>query len=163
MTLLATATLFADAFTKDTRNDGAEFYRLTDLSPKWMGELVQTAHADMFPDDHRYAMIRSVAIEMVEVLTYADSPDFETLQEAGLEKCDSLVTVYTMQRLKWLASDLSRITYCDDAAEENGTMPEQSMFERIGLGMLREYEEIWQLVAEGLSEQVDESEEESAS
>lgn len=123
-----------EALITDKRNDGTEFVKLVDGSPEWMADVIRAAYGDMGPDDYRYQMIGEVAGRM------AYSDDWEN-QDSQL--CDDLVDIYNADRVKWLASHLSRAFYCDEAQDEGLVAPDTDMYQRIGIGQFMEYREIF--------------------
>jgi hypothetical protein len=139
LTLSAIVSSFANAFTTDKRQDGTEFIKLAEGSPEWMVDAVRSAHADMLPEDVKYKMISECADRLVGHID-DDAEDFDSV-ESG-EIADSLVDIYNMARLEWLASSLYRADYCDDAQNEGLVSDDSDMFQRIGMGQYMEYSEI---------------------
>lgn len=116
-----------------------------DGAPEWVVDLVYAASGDFGPDDWRYASIAS-ALEFV-----AESSDPE--DEDG-DWADGNVDFYTGARVAWLASNLNRAAYCDEAADEFGN-PEADTVERIGLGQYQESREIYGSVLSSLQHRVE--------
>lgn len=137
-TLQQLASQLFDAFEIRTRDNGDQFVALRDGSPEWMREACHAAHGDMLPDDWRYAAIRDAAAALAGG---ADPDD-------GHEFADNAVEPYNADRIRWLASHLFRVDYCDEAAEEYGG--EGGMIDRIGWGQYREASEVWALLVEAL-------------
>lgn len=146
------ARAFADAFITDKRADGVEFVRLADGSPEWMTEAVRAAHCDMMPEDTRYSMIR----ECADALADRDADEWE---DSTGEIADGLVDVYNNARLTWLASNLHRAAYCDEAQDEGLVSDKASMFDRIGVGQYMEYDEILRELVQAFQDRADEEEE----
>ena len=144
MTAQKLASDLCDAFETRHRQNGDTFHTLRDGSPEWMGEIVQAAHGDMFPDDWRYAAIRRVACAIAEV-----SED-EDLYDAGPENVDAMVDVYNGRLAAWLASHAMRAGYCDEAADEYGADPKHGIIGLMQIGQYAEYSEIWSIVASAL-------------
>lgn len=140
-----------ESFTRDATGPEKHFYRLKDGSPAWMTEVCHAAHGDMMPDDYRYEMIQDAALAIAE----ADEGD--DLDERGHEFADSVPSVYHSARAAWLASHLTRFSYCDEAAEELD-IDKMDMSDRIAAGWYREAEEVYGLVLQGLREQDGEEE-----
>src|SRR4051812_18222176 len=84
---------------------------LKDGRPDWLQELVYTAHGDFGPDDWRYQAIEA-AIDAIH-----DASEDADRSEIGHDFADSHVDVYTGARLAWLASNLNRPGYVDEACE----------------------------------------------
>jgi len=128
--------LAADAakwFEVARRPDDSAFIRTKDDAPEWISEFVREAHGtDMLPDDWRYQVIWN-ALEQIEL---ADDPD-----EASAEFADQQVDVYSADRIAWLASNINRAAYVDDARENFG--PTSSVIDDIGAGQYQEAGEIY--------------------
>lgn len=113
----------------------------------WIYELVQSAHGDFFPDDWRYDAIRSALGEIHDA--------GGNLDDLGSEWADNYVDTYTGARLEWLASNLNRPGYCDEAVEEGLVEPEADIVQRIGIGQYMEAREVWGLVTSALEEELE--------
>jgi hypothetical protein len=100
-------------FTRDTRDNGETFVKLTDDCPSWLHDAVRDAHDGELPDDWRYETCQSI-VSMFDDGYSADDDD------AAMEIADSLVDVYNHDLARWLADDVSRSAYCDDFQEESG-------------------------------------------
>ena len=137
-----------DAFERRTRDDDTGYTTLRDDAPEWVQELVREAHGDFLPDDWRYASIRS-ALSEIHDNGYSGADE---AREMAHEWADGNVDAYTGHRLAWLASNLNRAGYCDDAADDLGFDPSQGIIQLIGLGQYRESEEIWAAVVDALEE-----------
>lgn len=134
-----------------TRNDGTDYYTTTNGAADWVRDMIREAHDGMMPDDWRYDCIHSA-------LSHISDEGAETtdeLDDAGHEFADSHVDVYTAGRLKWLASNLNRLAYVDDAVDELGGEG-LSTAERIGLGQYVESLEVFESVRQSLADRLDE-------
>jgi hypothetical protein len=131
--------------------DAETFVSLGDNAPQWVRDLVQSAHGEFLPDDHRYAMIRSALDAVAESEA---SPDW-TLDEIGHEFADN-AHIYNSDLLKWLASHLDRVGYCDEACDEYGLPAETDMIARISAGQTTERREVFSLVVDALQRRLDE-------
>ena len=121
---------------------------LKDDAPQWVTDLVHEAHGDGFlPDDWRYDSIRSA----LESISEGD--------EDGSEWADGNVDVYTGRRITWLASNMQRASYVDEAVEELGHS-DQGITGDIGVGQYAESVEVFGLVLQAVQERVDELESE---
>jgi hypothetical protein len=127
---------------------------LKDDAPEWVRDLVRAAHGDMLPDDWRYDAIRSA------LWVHIHNDESHDLDEMGTEWADGYGDVYTGARLKWLASNLNRPAYCDEAREE-GLSAGEDIVELIGAGQYMEAREVWGLVVTALEERAEELEDES--
>jgi hypothetical protein len=128
-------------FETATRDDGTEFVRTKDGTPQWVTNLVHEAHGEFLPDDWRYEVIRD-ALDWIEE---ADDPE-----DGSGEFADQTVDVYNSARLAWLASNLNRASYCDEAAAEFGGEERVSIFDQIGQGQYMEASEVYSLVLRAL-------------
>lgn len=149
------AKVAAQSFEVATRDNGDEFYHITDGSPEWVTDLVHAAHgSDFLPDDYRYKW----AADACEWIAESDDPD-----DVG-EFADSAVDVYTGRRLAWLASNLNRPSYCDDAVADMGGYSDGEygrgggerlgIIDMIGLGQYAEASEVYGLVLSFLEDSV---------
>lgn len=128
------------------RSDGeTRFSRLKDGAPEWVSDLVFEGHGhgELMPDDWRYETICDACEAISEC---DDDPD-----DLAAEFADNAVDTYNGERLAWLASHLSRVSYCDDAAEEfGGGDGETDMMTRIAWGQYAEASEVFGLVVQAL-------------
>jgi hypothetical protein len=141
------------AFETATRDDDSSYVRRRDDAPEWVGELVQSAHGEFFPDDWRYEAIRDACGYIAD-----NEPDED---DGPHEFADSHVDVYTGARLAWLASHLSRPGYVDEARDEGLIGPDAGITDAIGVGQYCELLEVYRLVWEALSDRLDELEDDS--
>lgn len=121
------------------------FTRTKEGAPEWVTALVFEAHGhgDFLPD-WRYATI-SAALDWL-----ADGND----PEDSFEFADSAVDVYTGDLYAWLASNLRRAGYCDEAAQEYvGT--DNSITASIMRGQFAEALEVFGLVLQELEKRAD--------
>jgi len=108
------------------RDNGEGFYTLTDDAPEWLRDAVMAAHGEESPNDWRYDMCDSIADRIDDI------GDALTDDDAH-EIADGLVDIWNAGRTAWLAGDLSRATYVDDAVSEcigDGS----SIIDMIGVG-----------------------------
>jgi len=143
-----TAELAAEAYAwleTATRDDGTEYTHQKDGAPEWLKELVYAAHGDFGPDDWRYDAIHSALGAIDDAGVDAD------LDELEHEWADGHVDVYTAARFAWLASNLNRQSYCDEAREEFG-LDGSDIAEQIGSGQYFEAREVFQSVRSSLEE-----------
>jgi hypothetical protein len=138
------ASSWFEVATRDVSGDlpeDARYVRTKDDAPEWVKAIVYEAHGDFLPDDWRYNVIQDA------LLWIADSDDPE--DSAG-EFADSAVDVYTGARLAWLASNLTRPAYVDEARAEFGADADSGITELIGLGQYMEASEVYGLVLHAL-------------
>lgn len=153
MTNLAeTARLFANAFDRRTRDNGDTFLALKDGAPDWMRDALYNAHGGMLPDDHCYRMADEAADAIAETLEYdADA----NLDDWRHECVDAMVSVYHSDRFAWLASNLARAEYCDEARREGMVSDDASISDRIAAGWYREAESIFEAIRAAIEENAD--------
>lgn len=128
------------------RPDGETYDRIRDGAPEWIGDVTYAAHGagDILPDDYRYEWTRAA-------LAHIADGGYDTADDArddAWEFADSSVGVMNATRFAWLASDLSRQGYVDEAMSEFG--PFDSIAQAIGAGMAREAEEVYYEVVQAL-------------
>ncbi|MFZ2886529.1 MAG: hypothetical protein WA021_01780 [Minisyncoccia bacterium] len=115
------------------------FYCLKQKAPKWVKEMVQHAHGDMPPDDHKYDFI----VEALNAL--ADTDDWDEIQ---LEP-----DVYNHDLLKWVSSNLTRAEYVNDAVTEFGLDTKDfDLFKVLGYGQYIEKQEVLSVVKDALTD-----------
>ena len=130
------------------------FVKRSDDAPPWLEELCHDAHGTLLPDDWRYSFI----VEALDAIAHSDDPD----------EAESEVDVYTHELLSWLASNLDRVGYCDEAAEEGlvsrppaasrrGPWRGPSLIERISMGQLMERREVTASVLDSLRSHLEDS------
>lgn len=129
--------------------DTEPYETTTEAAPDWLDDLCRSAHSTpsglMWPDDHRYRLIRA-ALGAIH--------DDGVSEDGSHDFADSQVDVYTSERVKWLASHDYRQGYCDDAARDLGT-PED-LVTALGYGQYAEAMDVYTSVLEYLTEQADE-------
>lgn len=155
LTLADLASLFADAFVTRKRDDDEEFFTLIDGAPEWMTDIVRTAHDGLMPNDWSYRLIRSVAMEISDLLTSNPDADADDLDEWRHERIDSLIPVYNAERLDWVSSNLYRAEYVNDAIKEYGVGDDPDLFQMLAFGMEREIGDIWHAIMKGLEERAE--------
>ena len=128
-------------FEKAIRTNGAEFWKVKDGAPQWVTDLCFSAHSEgaMLPDDWRYVFI-------VEALVALED---ETELEAD---------IYTSELCAWLASNVNRVGYVDDARDERGR-DAKSIFDELQLGQLTEKREVFDQVTAFLETLIEEGRE----
>ena len=148
MTATSIQQLAAEAFAhmeKRPHDRGRDTWHVKDGAPEWMVDLCRAAHSagDMLPDDWRYEFIADALI----ALENADDPDEPELEPS----------VYTGELTGWLASNVNRYGYCDEATEDYG--PFKSLIGLLQAGQLREMEEVYRQVVDFLRDRLDEQDE----
>lgn len=126
---------------------------LRDNAPQWIYDAVRSVHGEFLPDDWRYDQTQN-AFGAIH-----DASEGAYVQEVGDGFCDGAVDIYTSARLQWLASNLNRPAYCDEAVSEGLVSdPDTDMVERIGMGQYMEAREIFECVVSALEGELAERE-----
>jgi hypothetical protein len=74
------------------------------------------AHAGELPNDSRYELIRAASVAISD----QRFSDEEEAREALFDLSSDLVPCWTSSLLAWFSGNLSRLSDCDEAAEEGG-------------------------------------------
>lgn len=135
-----------EAFQAKTRDSGDDFYCLTSDSPEWMTDVCHAGHGDMFPDDFRYSVIREACGFISD-----KGDDFDIDGDDAHEFADD-VDVYNGALLAWVSSNLTRMSYVDDALEEYEC---KELARALMVGQSIERREIFDAVAQALAELAD--------
>ncbi len=103
MTIQSLAKELYDNLETAQRSNGDDFLRLKEGHPQWAQDVIRTAHGDLMPDDWRYKFIEEACQAIIEHKDDRDSAN------------DSLeADTYYNDLTQWLASNLSRLEYCND-------------------------------------------------
>lgn len=127
-------------FEKENTRDNREIWVKTDGAPLWVDDLIQAAHGEFMPDDNRYEFI----IEALSGILNYDDPENISLEP----------DVYTHDLLKWLASNINRIDYVNEALQE-GLVSEDSrndIVKIVSAGQYLEKKEVLEAVLQWLNE-----------
>lgn len=134
----------------ETRQRGEDSITvMKDDAPEWVKDLVFAAHGDFGPDDYRYEAIRETAGFL------HDNPSIDP-DDAASEFADDQVDIYNANRYRWLASNLNRAGYVDEATEEFG--PAENVTDAIGRGQYMELQEVYNSVLQSLRDHLEEAE-----
>lgn len=143
MDLQAAAKLALANLERKTRNDGKSFVCTQDDAPEWVGDLCREAHSGP-PEDYRY--------ECIEDALYAIAENED--EDDAREQMENGVDVYNGKLAAWLAGDVSRGGYVDEAAEEmGGEFP--GIYTALQWGQARERVEVLDSVRASLQTFVD--------
>jgi hypothetical protein len=129
-------------FEKALRRNGVEFWRAKDGAPQWVTDLCFVAHARgaMLPDDWRYEFI-------VQALNVLD------------EGSDLEPDINMSDLCSWLASNVNRVAFVDEAREERGA-ESLGIVEQLQYGQLAEKQEVLDQVTAFLEELTEDDEDE---
>lgn len=147
-TVPALAGLMFDAFERSTRDNGDTFVKLSASAPEWMSDVVRAGHDDMLPDDWRYDVVR-------EACGFIYDRDGDDMDEAGSDFAND-VDVYNAGLLAWAASNLTRMSYVDDALEE---LRPDTLAQALMAGQANERREVFDAVRAALEELVEDDDE----
>lgn len=125
---------FANQFETRERENDETFVCLRDNAPAWCRDVCRESHSGMMPDDWRYSWISSAADTLADI-------DPDSWEEQTHEIADGLVDVYNGRLLAWLASNLTRAEYVNDAVS-NGLVDVSGDFDLYRAIMAGQYEEI---------------------
>jgi hypothetical protein len=134
-----TTRTLSDYFERRTRDNGESFYTLADGTLDWLHDAVREAHDGELPNDWRYEICAHI------VSSLEDDPDAD-----AAELADSLVDVYNVDRVRWLAEDISRAAYVDEA---DG--PDDDVIGRIGYGQYVCIDRMVSILADAIEENRD--------
>lgn len=124
--------------TRKERDNSIDLYSFDhDSTPEWIKDMCQKAHGGMFPDDHKFMFI----YEALCALSEEDDPDNCTMPEE----------VYNAALSAWLASNLERFGFCDEAMEEFGCEFKDT-FTLLSMGYGHEQQEVLRIVRGCLEE-----------
>jgi len=128
-------------FEKANRTNGVEFWKVKDGAPQWVTDLCFSAHSEgaMLPDDWRYVFIVEALVALEEEIEL--EPD-----------------IYTSELCAWLASNVNRVGYVDDARDEWGG-DLKSIFDELQLGQLTEKRDVFDQVTAFLEALIEEGRE----
>ncbi len=146
MTVQALATEADGFLVQAKRTNGDKFWKFKDEAPEWCTDMAHEAHGDMLPDDWKYEFVS----DALSALSENEDED---------EARDSLeIPVYYHEQHAWLASNLNRTGYVDEARSELGTS-DQNTDAQIAAGMWMEQREVFDLVLSFLQNKVEEEDE----
>jgi len=115
-----------------------EYLTMGSDRPQWVFQMAMNAHNDMLPDDYKFEFI-------VEALT-------QISEHEDLDEIEMPEEIYTSNLTKWLASNLRRPSYCDDALSEYGGDLDDTV-KLLALGYQNEQREVLGLVRSFLEKQ----------
>jgi len=133
--------------TTDKRDDDTQFIKTTENCPTWFKSLVMEAHGEMMPEDYKYQFV-SDAIDYI-----ADNGDNDDLLDCPEIEPDW----YTSDLTAWLHSDNRRVYYLTEVLEELGI---KDGFQALASAQLREKEEVYFIILNGIRERLTEENEE---
>lgn len=107
------------------RENGTRFWALKASRPQWLWDAIIEAHAGESPNDWRYGICYGIC-------EYIDNCDTDETAEIDTSHiADSLVDVYTHDRILWLSERVSRTEFCDEAMDYYDP---DSLVDAIGIG-----------------------------
>jgi len=143
LTVQELADKIARYFHLGKRDSGEEYWYAKDAQ-EWVNDLiVHPAHGEMMPDDWKYEFI------------YQSLDAISNSSEEELDSPQIEPDVYNHRLTSWLSSNLERMGYVDEATGEFGHS-DQGIVGDIGLGQMREKEEVYYSVLSSLRKIVEE-------
>jgi hypothetical protein len=134
-------------FETKTRNNGSS-YMVFDSHNQHEQDFIATAHGqDMLPDDFRYATIKHILDRLMEYdFEIGDFDDQHVI-------VDSLVDIYNHYLLQWLASNLNRAEYVNEAVANGMVMEENfGLYRALMAAQYLEIDQIFSQVVNALNE-----------
>lgn len=136
----------SDYFQIATRTDGTPFTTLSPDAPEWVQTAVYEAHDSELPNDWRYDAARAI----FDALQTGDADPDDPVSWA-----DSYTDVYNADLAAWLAADLSRDSYCEDALSEFGAEGLTGAFDLIRRGQYVSLCQMFAIIAQHFSDNAD--------
>lgn len=100
---------------KPTSEDGENrIVILNDNAPQEIKDSVYKVHGERFPSDFVFSSYARILDKMSEY----DMNKTDALCDHQSEIVDSLVSIYTSELTKWLASDIYNVFYLDEVVED---------------------------------------------
>lgn len=140
-------------FVRMERTGGKGFWSIQgDIrgSDEWIVEMCRNAHNGMLPDDYKYEFVYDALSDIANLSDDATAEDARDLQPEA--------DIYTADLLSWLASNNTRVNYCDQYAEEFGSNQHDTTLMRIGFGQYLERSEVLHSVINSLEKRSEETE-----
>ena len=126
----------AARFVVKTREDGSTFTTVPDgPGSEWVRDAVMAAHGDAWPNDRIFDTCHAALLAIGEgnddEITDGYGSDFS---DVGFGFADGQVSVYTGDRLRWLAEAPGALDACNGAADEGLINPGEGLEDRIAAG-----------------------------
>lgn len=125
-----------------TRPDDEKFITCKAGAPDWVKDIVFDAHDNMLVNDYSYEYVN----DALEVIMETDS------QEDAQECMENRTEIYNSEMIKWLASNLGRAEYVDEAVSNYGY---KDLYSALQLGMAFERAKVLDIVWAGLERQIE--------
>ena len=142
-TLESVATDAGKYFIRKTRDNGEDYYRTVDDTPKWIMDMVWEAHGDKFSNDYTYDWIDTAIINIIDGMTKDDI----------YENANMMINGFTSGLTAWLNSDIRRVRYLTKVLEESNV---RDGFNALTQAQYREIEEVFTSVLNSIQARVDE-------
>lgn len=124
-----------------TRDDGEKFVTFKESVPQWVKDIVFAAHDDMLINDYSY----EYANDALEAIAETDTRD------DAQEYMDNRTEIHNAELIKWLASNLGRAEYVNEAVENYGY---KDLYSALQFGMMLERSKVLDIVWDGLERQL---------
>jgi len=112
------------------------------LWEEWVKDMVFNAHDDMGPDDYKYKFI----VDALETLS-----ECETEEQADERRCEIEADIYTADLTAWLASNINRVYYLEEAIKNGAT----DGFSLLAMAQVQEKEEVFYSVLQAILKQLE--------
>ena len=95
---------------------------------------------DFMPDDFRFSTINTLLLTMIDY----EIDSLDKIEDVRFEIIENTIDVYNIDLLNWLASNLKRVEYCDEALNSGFCTNEgdRSLIDTIRAGQHLEIDEI---------------------
>jgi hypothetical protein len=113
----------------DGQSDSEPFVTLSDDCPEWFHQAVMEAHGVELPNDWVYAMCRAIVAELEGFDADAD------VYDVANDVADALLPIYNADRVAWLAENIGRSSWGDDAKSLGLTQEPSDIFGDLGTGI----------------------------
>lgn len=141
-------------FVTKERDNGEKFVCYENENETDLGFIRDCHGIDFLPDDFRHRTILRVIDSMIDTLDFdciVTNEEFqERCRDIQHELCDSLVDIHNHDLLQWLASNLQRVGYVDEAQNEGLIAFEVQTINRIMVGQFQEIKEIFNNIVKAI-------------
>lgn len=117
-----------------------------DLWREWVRDMTFEAHGDLLPDDYIYNWIA----EVLDLFAYSGCETEEQAENNIYEVLEA--DIYTASLTAWLASNINRVYYLDEAISEGA----KDGFQLLAMAQLQEKQEVARIVLNHLVKRIEE-------
>lgn len=136
-------------FLEKKRDNGETFYCLVMAKggnpiDKDLSDAIYNAHDGMGPDDYVYENFKNALEFISQAAEYNDSETIDDIRDRVSEFTEAYTGIYNSELAAWLASNLNRAEYVNQAASDYGFNDHGfDLFDTIRLGQCFELESIF--------------------